>query len=319
MKFKIKVITLSFLLLLNLSTFASVKIYAHRGGRALWPENTLYAYQHAIKYPIDFIDMDVVLSKDGELIIYHDLRLNPFITKNAKGNWIKNSPALNHLTLDEIKQYSVGSIRKGSAYANSFPAQENRNHLAIPTLLEVLNWMKHSHINKLGLQIEIKTNPKSANYFQESNRIVTRLDELLKQFKFGSRVEIQSFDFLILDKLHKKNKSLKLAYLTDKNHPIISPNKTKQIKKFDIVDTVFKHQATLWEPPADEVNAQQIQKAHQLGLQVVVWGLSASLAEEKKQIQRLVKMCVDGIITDRPNLAKYIRSLVLTQSCARMA
>lgn len=51
---------------------STVQIIAHRGGRGLAPENTLLAYQSALRQGVDYIDMDIVITKDNVLVVSHD-------------------------------------------------------------------------------------------------------------------------------------------------------------------------------------------------------------------------------------------------------
>src|SRR4051812_3905252 len=68
-----------------------VEVYAHRGVRALAPENTLAGYQAALRIGTDWIDMDVVLTKEGEVLLSHNLVLNPDITRGAEGRFLAPS------------------------------------------------------------------------------------------------------------------------------------------------------------------------------------------------------------------------------------
>jgi glycerophosphoryl diester phosphodiesterase len=65
----------------------TVEIYAHRAGRGLMPEQTFAAYRGALRLGVDYVDMDVNMTKDGVLVITHDLGLNPNLTRDPEGNW----------------------------------------------------------------------------------------------------------------------------------------------------------------------------------------------------------------------------------------
>jgi len=102
-----------------------LKIIAHRGASYFEPENTLKAYKRAIEMGADFVELDVRMSKDNELIIMHD----PDISRTTNGKGL-----VNDFTLDELKEFDAG---KGER---------------IPTLKGVIDFVK----NKVGLVIEIK-------------------------------------------------------------------------------------------------------------------------------------------------------------------
>src|SRR5258708_4611877 len=69
----------------------SVQVYAHRGARSFNPENTLPAYKAALKIGADWLDMDVVLTKDNEVLISHDPVLNPDLVRGADGKFLAPS------------------------------------------------------------------------------------------------------------------------------------------------------------------------------------------------------------------------------------
>src|ERR1700733_11122996 len=76
-------------MLLYCMTAQATFIVGHRGARGLYPEGTLMGYKAAISHRVAYIDMDVVMTKDHRFIVYHDLALNPDITRDHNGRWIK--------------------------------------------------------------------------------------------------------------------------------------------------------------------------------------------------------------------------------------
>src|ERR1700679_1486004 len=66
----------------------AIQVYAHRGARSFNPENTMPAYKSTLRIGTDWVDMDVVLTKDGQVLITHDPLLNPDIVRGADGNFI---------------------------------------------------------------------------------------------------------------------------------------------------------------------------------------------------------------------------------------
>lgn len=65
-----------------------VEVYAHRGARSYAPENTIPGYPTGLAIGTDWVDMDIVMSKDGEVIVSHDIRLNPDIVRGSDGKFI---------------------------------------------------------------------------------------------------------------------------------------------------------------------------------------------------------------------------------------
>src|SRR3954449_13514484 len=81
-------------------------IEAHRGGRALLPENTLPAFANALSMGVDTLELDVGVTADGEVVISHERGLNPDLARDAKGDYIAvpGTPLIK-LRLDEVRTY----------------------------------------------------------------------------------------------------------------------------------------------------------------------------------------------------------------------
>src|SRR5678815_5995486 len=76
---------------------------AHRGGRALRPENTLDSFAHALELDVDTLEMDVMLTADDVLVVHHDEHLNPDITRDPTGAFLAGTgPTVRSLMLAEL-------------------------------------------------------------------------------------------------------------------------------------------------------------------------------------------------------------------------
>src|SRR5512142_3235827 len=130
--------------------------FAHRGGAALYPENTLAAFADAVRRGCDGAELDVQLSKDGEVVVFHDFRLKPEICR-LDGKWIeKPTPRIKDLTLAELKRYDIGRLDPASGYGKDHPHCMPVDGEKIPTLAEVLEVTSRS-AKPFTLQIELKT------------------------------------------------------------------------------------------------------------------------------------------------------------------
>src|SRR5215510_7466440 len=96
---------------------------AHRGGRALRPENTLPSFANALSMGVDTLELDMGVTRDGVVVVSHERGLNPDLARAPDGHYIDTGIPFIKLTLAEVKQYDVGQIRRGSAYAARFPDQ----------------------------------------------------------------------------------------------------------------------------------------------------------------------------------------------------
>src|SRR3954464_12088059 len=83
-------------------------IEGHRGCRGLYPENTIIAFMEAVKLGVNTLEMDVVVSKDGKLVVSHDPTLNPDICSTPDGKPVSTGIRIYNLTYDEVKTYDCG-------------------------------------------------------------------------------------------------------------------------------------------------------------------------------------------------------------------
>ncbi len=68
-------------------------VIGHRGAAGLLPENTLAGFRKALELGVDTIELDIHITSDNEAVVYHDSRLNPAITRDANGKWVKKKTA----------------------------------------------------------------------------------------------------------------------------------------------------------------------------------------------------------------------------------
>lgn len=165
-----------------------MKIFAHRGYSAKYPENTLSAFQAVANIPIYGVEFDVHLTKDGEMVIIHDERIDR--TSNGTG-FVKD------MTLQTLRQYDFGSW-----FDKTFEGEK------IPTLSEVLEIFENTnHV----LNIEIKS-----DIFPYEG-LLEKVLELVKKKGFEKRVIISSFDHEVIERLTKVHPNIDNAALFLRN------------------------------------------------------------------------------------------------------
>lgn len=162
---------------------AYTKIIAHRGSRGNRPENTLEAFQEALKVSSDGIELDVHLSKDGQVVVIHDETVDR--TTSGKG-YVKD------MTLKQLKELDAGSWFDPK-YSNA----------RIPTLQEVLDLLAENHFSGV-LNVELKTDVFQYSAIEE--KVLALAEPYLAQFS----VIYSSFHYETLKKSRSCAKTRKL-------------------------------------------------------------------------------------------------------------
>jgi glycerophosphoryl diester phosphodiesterase len=129
---------------------------AHRGGAGLWPENTMHAFRQAMALGVDGFELDIHITRDGEIAVYHDEALKPDITRDATGAWVmRKDLLLKDMTFAELQAYDIGRLKPGTKYAGEHPQQRAHDGERIPHLRDVIRLVKGT---PLKLWIELKSN-----------------------------------------------------------------------------------------------------------------------------------------------------------------
>ena len=294
-----------------LATDRTLDIEAHRGGRALKPENTLPSFANALSMGVDTLELDMGVTKDGVIVVSHDRWLSPDLARDAKGIYIAQ-PGIPYLqlTLDQVKSYDVGVIRPGSDYARQFPDQTQIPGTRIPTLAEVFALVRKSGNTHVRLNIETKLNPLIPDAL-DPDRFVTLVLDLLKRENFADRVMIQSFDWRTLQLVQQRAPAIPTVYLTSQQPffaNVFLDRPSPWTAGFDPASHGGSVPAAIkaaggksWSPFYKDVDKDKVAEAHRLGLQVIVWTVN-----NPKDIAGQIDLGVDGIISDRPDILRRV-------------
>jgi glycerophosphoryl diester phosphodiesterase len=287
-------------------------IEAHRGGRALFPENTLPSFANALTMGVDTLELDIGVTQDEAVVVSHERGLNPDLARNADGIYVA-PPGIPfvQLRLEDVKKYDVGQIRPDSAYAAQFPDQRVMPGTPIPTLREVLGLVRQSGDPHVRLNIETKIDPNHPQESPDPQRFVTLLLDLLDAEKFSDRAMVQSFDWRTLQLVQKRAPAIPTVYLTLQkgSAPTVFLDKASEwTAGFNPAEhgsslprTIKAAGGAIWSPYFGDVNPDLISESHRLGLLVVVWTVN-----KPADIARMIEIGVDGIISDHPDLLRRI-------------
>ncbi|MDM0011825.1 glycerophosphodiester phosphodiesterase [Variovorax sp. J22P168] len=287
----------------------SFDLQAHRGGRALAPENTLAAFSNAIALGVTTLELDIGLSADDVVVISHDTVLNPDHTRDASGAFLKaKGPSIRSLTVAQLQGYDVGLIDPASSYGKPFPHQLSRDGERIPTLAALFARVDALDARKVLFNIETKLDPSRPEETATPEQMVRALLAEIDKAGMAGRVTVQSFDWRSLALVGQQAPRLPRAYLTSARTLKDSRwTAGLRIEDFGSAPRLVKAAAgdgkgrVIWSPAHAELTPALLQEAHALGLAVLPWTVN-----QRADMTRLLDWGVDGIITDDPALLREV-------------
>ena len=242
-------------------------VYAHRGGAGLAPENTIPAFDNGLALGADGVEFDVQLSKDGCVVICHD----PTVDRTTDG-----TGAIADLTAAEMAALDAG-FRFSRDGAFPFRGQG----IGVPTLRGVLE-----RFPQATLLVELKaSDPKLAQAVIDEVRAHAAIE----------RVTIGSFHQGALDAVRACEPRIRTGADTDEiknelTRALMEPSPRRRSFHSFQVPELFAGTRV--------VTPEFIERAHTAGVTVIVWTVNA-----EDDIIRLLEWGIDGLITDRPDVA----------------
>jgi glycerophosphoryl diester phosphodiesterase len=268
-------------------------IQGHRGARGLKPENTIPAFLTALDTGVTTLEMDVVITRDKQVVVSHEPWMSADICTNALGKPVKEKEEkkynLYRMTYEEIKQFDCGS--RGNV---KFPGQEKMKAVK-PLLSDVMvaveNYIKNFSRYEVDYNIEIKSEKELYGKFQPSPKEFSDLVySLIDQYVPLDRVIIQSFDFRVLKYWHETYPEIRLSALVD-NLKTIDEN----IKDLGFTPSIYSPDYML-------LSRDEIKRCHELKMRVIPWTVN-----DVSEMLELKNWNVDGFITDYPDRAEKFR------------
>ena len=244
------------------------KIFAHRGASAYAPENTLEAFDLAVKMGADGVELDVHMTKDGELVVAHDEEIGR--VSNGIG-LIKN------MTVSELKKYR---------FNRTHPEYQDAT---IPTLREVYELLKST-----GLHINTELKTSRIRYERMEEKCVKLADEL----GMSDRVLYSSFNTASLRLLKRIDPKARVGLLRT---PIGKINDRKVVDPWDLahllgIDAIHPHFSEL-------LLYNEADKAHAKGMRVNVWTVN-----EEEDMRKCLEAGADMLIGDYPDRMVKMRA-----------
>ena len=284
-----------------------IKIYGHRGARGDLPENTLESFKYLFDNAINAYETDILISKDLVPVITHDFRLDPSLTKDKEGNWIKDENIkIFDLTYDEILKFDVGSLNKLTRYGRRFVNQRSLENQKIPKLSELLELSSKNVLQNLLINLEIKSTPDEKNLTPDPKDLVQIVLNEINNSNLKDKIIISSFDWRILREVKKQSPEIPRAYLTFQQEKGMKIKKTIYSKSpwidhipltivYDLPKIIKELGGSAWHPYYKDINKKAVKDAHDNNLPVNVWTVN-----DEDDMLKMIEYGVDGIMTDYP-------------------
>jgi len=289
-------------------------VQGHRGARGLWPENTLAGFARAMELGVSAVELDCAVSRDGVVVVTHDPELNPDVTRDAAGRFLEHTgPRVFDLSYAELQSYDVGRLNPASAYARRFPDQEPLDGERIPALADVLTLVRTRGGGRVRVAVEVKTFPEQPQLTAAPEAFAAALRAVVEATGTLALVSIMAFDWRVLAAVQRLMPQAATVALTDEQagadtvrrgapHPSPWLGGLDPRSCDDSIPRLVKASgAGTWGPDYLDLDAQRIEEAHVLGLEVVPWTVNATA-----DMERLLALGVDGITTDRPDILRRL-------------
>lgn len=267
----------------------TLDVQGHRGCRGLMPENTIPAMLKALELGVTTLELDVVITKDQQVVLSHEPFFNHEIATKPNGELVTEAEekSLNifQMTMEEVSKYDVG-MRPHPRFQN-----QEKMKVAKPTLEAVFDSVK-AYCNQTGkpipfFNIETKSNPATDTIYHPAPALfVDLLMAVITKKGMQEKAMIQSFDFRTLQYLHQKYPTMATVALVE------DFDKTPfddQLNKLGFVPKVYSPNYAL-------VDSDLVTACKQKNIKLIPWTVN-----DTTDMKRMKDIGVDGIITDYPD------------------
>ena len=257
------------------------------------------AIQAAVECGCDAIEVDLCVSADDQLVIHHDSTLSPCLTRDRNGRWIDEKIRVRELTVQELASFDIGRIKPHTQYWSTFRHQQPVEGTTIPTLEEFVHLI-HRLQADIIFNLELKStpfDPKSAPPVPDFSRIVAAE---LNRLNLVERAFVQSFDWRLPLAVKRLVPGLKIGFTTDSGFEG-KPNAWTDYHDLgdfnDRIPAMVKALgAHVWSSDHRNTTRDDVERAHNLGLELNVWTVNTL-----QDMEKWIEWGADAITTDYPD------------------
>jgi glycerophosphoryl diester phosphodiesterase len=249
-------------------------VSAHRGGPAQMPENTMPAFENAVRLGADILEFDMNLTADDRIVIQHDTAVNPVICTADPASGVAPAP-IRKLSLHDLQTFDCGAKHRPA-----FPAQKAVPGTPMPALDAFLAHFKDSRVLLFG---ETKMPPTPDGASVDPTHFVALIEALVRRYGLEGRFILQSSDYRTLDAMQAINPRIRTCLLrVDRFKP-------------DFMALVRSHHARCLVVRAQDVDAAQVRQLRAAGVM-----LFSDVADSEAAWRDYLGLGVDAILTNDP-------------------
>ncbi len=265
------------------------EIQAHRGGRTQFPENSLQAFCHAVALGIRVLELDVVVSKDHQIVVSHDPWLSAPLCSDPHGHPLSTEDRFRYILYDMVYA-DIATFDCGLPHT-SFPGQVRV--ATIKPLLSTVFRELEGYMVSMGMKgsvtynLEIKSWPDKTGIFHPPPaRYAALVLQLVEAAGLSLRVRIQSFDYLLLREAWRLNPLLCYGFLID------------EAKDMDRILCELDFLPRYVNPHFSLVDREMRDALHEQGIGMIPWTVNRT-----EEMLAMEQIGAEGIITDYPERA----------------
>lgn len=266
---------------------STVDIQGHRGARGLMPENTIPAFIKALELGVTTLELDVVISRDSQVVVSHEPFLSPTICTAPDG---KPIPAAEEKRYN-LYQMNYEEIRRADCGSRGNPLFPDQQKMAVskPLLTDVIDlveqYLQENNRPPVRYNIETKSSPNGDGVFHpDPAEFVGLLLDVIREKNTTERTIIQSFDVRTLQEAKQMAPNIRQALLVENRRGV-----QQNIAELGYTPAIYS-------PPYKLVDQELRAYTRENKMLLVPWTVN-----KPKAIKRMLRLGVDGIISDYPN------------------
>ncbi len=279
----------------------TIDLQGHRGARGLLPENSIPAFLHALDLGVTTLEMDVAINAQGHVVVSHEPWMSAKICTHGNGKKVTEEEEKS-LRIYAMSDADLAGFDCGSRGHPDHPRQQPMP-VSKPLLNDVFHAVashaatsgRNTRFGPVGFNIEIKSLPEGDRIFHpEVAEFAGALYRVVSENNVVGQTTIQSFDVRALEAMHAIDPQIAISLLVDNRQGLL-----QNLSRLSFIPQIYSPDYQLLDPA-------QIDAAHKQDIKVIPWTVN-----DEKTIRELVRMGVDGLITDYPDLGVRVLAEIL--------